>query len=502
MKKYKRILSLVVASLFLLSTVGIAAEADFEKVIESTNREYQKYIDKALEEAASSGIEADKDKISILLWQEPANIDDSIEPDQVFVFVPEKDSDDVYGYAYYENGKAAGVAKNFDFGGYLGDVYSADAKKVLEKVNNPEEITHILISGRLAFIGYYIDAEEDYIWIYDIMKESKYNETEDEKYEIVLETLYEEEEFIKIIRAEEKAYKEYIAEKEDKKVTYKDDDGDVKEKNPKKDLEDDDCDCDRPDCDNAECREDALEDKYDRDDKDDEDDDKDECDCDKETCENEECREDALEEKREKEQKSKKGKRQKKIKEVKDYGVFEGDETGDLKENDSITRAEFAAVVCRMIGIDPQKGQLGEEFDFDDVDDKHWAKEYIKAARKAGFISGRGGNKYDPDAKISYEEATKIMVALMGYTPKAEQLGGYPHGYNKVAKELGIDKDLFFEGKTEAIRGDVMEMVHNSLDIPWMIEKVFGENVEYEIADGKNGEEKTLRVILEFKIEE
>ena len=103
---------------------------------------------------------------------------------------------------------------------------------------------------------------------------------------------------------------------------------------------------------------------------------------------------------------------------------------------------------------------------------------------------------------IPVKEAMKILVSVMGYTPKAEQMGGYPHGYNRVAKELGIDKDLFFEGKKEAIRGDVMEMVNNSLDIPWMIEKVFGENVQYEIADGKNGEEKTLRIILEFKIEE
>ena len=268
MKKYKKILSLIVAMAFLASTVGFAADYDFDTIMTNTRKEYNKYIDKALKEAKDSGMVVNEEKISVLLLQEPANIDDSIEADQIFVFVPEKDGKDVYGYAYYENGKSAGVAKNFDFGGNLGDVYSKEAKGLLEKTENPEEITNLLISGRLAFIAYYIDADEDYIWVYDILEESKYNVMEDEKYEISLKTLYQEEEFVKIIKAEEKAYKEYIAEKEDKKeATYKDNEDNVKEKKPKKDHDNEyDCDCDLPDCENEDCREDALEDKYDRDD--------------------------------------------------------------------------------------------------------------------------------------------------------------------------------------------------------------------------------------------
>ena len=511
MKKYSKLLSLITAVMLFVSSVGFAADIDFDSIIENTNREYDEYIVMALKEAESDGIEADKSKISVLLWQEPESMDDSLEPNQIFVFVPEKNTGDVHGYAYYENGKSAGKAKNFDLGGALGDVYSKEAKEALERVANPEEITNLYISGRVDFVAYYIDGREDYIWVYDVLKESKYNEMEEEEYEIRLESLYEEEEFIKIIKAEEKAYKEYLKEKEDKEVVYKDKDGDEKVKKPKKDRDDDDedeictckdcpdrecgedpedCDCDLEECTSEDCREDAGEKAKDRKDKDEE------CDCDEETCDNEECREDALEEKREKE---KKEKRQKKIKEVNDYGVFQGDEEGNLHEEEYITRAEFAVVVCKILGLSPEG--VSDEFDFEDVDDKHWAKGYIKTARKAGIISGRGGNKYDPDAKISYEEAMKILVAAMGYTPKAEQKGGYPYGYNKVAQELGVDKDLFFEGKKEAIRGDVMEMVYNSLDVPMLVQKVFGDSAEYEVADGTNGKEITIRIIIESKPE-
>ncbi len=167
----------------------------------------------------------------------------------------------------------------------------------------------------------------------------------------------------------------------------------------------------------------------------------------------------------------------------------------NLNEDSHITRAEFAAVVCNMLALDVDSEWDSDDADFDDVPDKHWAKNYIKAARKAGIIAGRGGNRFDPDAKITFEEAMKMIVASIGYTPKAEQRGGFPYGYTEVAKELGITADLATPEKNFALRGDIMEMVYNSLDIPLMLQKGFGENIEYEIAD-----KKTLRIILEVEL--
>ena len=95
----------------------------------------------------------------------------------------------------------------------------------------------------------------------------------------------------------------------------------------------------------------------------------------------------------------------------------------------------------------------------------------------------------------------KMIVACVGYTSKAEQKGGFPYGYTEVAKELGVTADLETPKKGYALRGDVMEMVYNSLDIPFMLQKSFGENVEYEIADGKRGDKKTLRIILEVELD-
>lgn len=547
MKKYVKLLSLVTAMVFLVTSVGYAAEFAYDDVMANTRREYSIYIDKATELLKADGIDAQTDKASILLMAEVTDFeDDDIEHSSIFVTLPDKASEDFYTVSFYsENKKHSGTAKNFDFGGSLRDLYSSETQKILERVDSPEEIVNIRIGGRLSFLAYLIEAkDEDYIIVYDKLNDTgaNYNEMGVEEYEIEEGKIYTEDEFLKIIHSEEKAYKEYLKGKDaERESSYIDEDGDVKEKKPSGRQDDeictcpecpdpecnkdpDDCDCDLADCTSEDCREDAAkkegkekekvkEDKKEnkpqkdyKDDSDDEDEicscthcpDKecvagdDDCDCGLADCTSEDCKEDA----------AKKERRNKKSKEVKDYGVFKGDPDGDMRFEDTITRAEFAAVVCRMLGIAPGQADKMDELDFDDVDNDHWAKDYIKAARKAGIIDGKGDNKFDPEGMISNEEAIKMIIAAIGYSPKAEHKGGYPNGYVSIATELGVTDQIKVTGDANALRGDVMEMVYNSLDIPMMIEKQTPDSVEYEIADGTNGEEKTIRIILEYKISE
>jgi len=537
----KKLLALLTSAALLVSSVGFAADTTFEDVIKNTQREYSEYISKAIELLTKDGIEADADKATIYLMAEATDFDDDdIDHTSVFVNLPEKDSKDFYAVSFYsETKKHSGTAKNFDINGRLKDLYSSEVKELVESIENPEEIVNMWLGGRLSFLVYHIDAQnEDYVVLYDVLPDTgaNYNEMGLEEFEIEEGKIYTEDEFLRIIHGEADAYREYLKEKEGKEVKYVGKDGDEKVKNPSKDYDDDedelctckncpdkecaadpyDCDCDLADCTSEDCREEARENEKEKSEKKDKEskkdkDDKDElctckdcpdkecaidpydCDCDLADCTSEDCREDALEDAKKKE------KRKNKIKKVNEYGVFKGNEKGELKEDEYITRAEFAVVVCKILGLEPEEGKISDEFEFDDVDDKHWAKEYIKIARKTGFISGRGGNKYDPDARISYEEAMKILVAAMGYTPMAEQKGGYPYGYTNVAKNLGVPTDLTFNDKDEALRGDVMEMVYNSLDVPMLLQKVFGDRAEYEIADGTNGKEMTIRIILELR---
>ncbi len=504
MKKYSRVLSLVLAFAMLISVTAFAGDIGYEDALKNTAKSYEEYIDKAVEAIEADGGAPLKEPASILLWVDPTFFKDGkLSLSYVFVTLQDSHTEDTYCYSFSPDGKPAGGAGNFDFGGKLADLYSDKTSQAIAEagIDSPDEITNMILGGRVQMLAYYVEAEgEKYVILYHRFDESLYNEINAEEYELQFGKAYTEEEFIKILQAEAEAYSQYLKEKRDREKSSKDysavdDDGNVVEHKAEKDD-------DRR-------KDDKDDDRYDRDDRDDDKDDEDDideicsclscpdaeckfddddCDCDLTECSSDDCREDA----------AKRERKKKKADKIKEYGVFKGDPDGSLREADSITRAEFAAVICRILGIDAD--DIDDIDDFDDVADWHWAKGYIDAARKAGIIEGKGSNRFDPEGKISNEEAIKMIVAAMGYSPKAEQLGGYPHGYMNTANQLGVTTDLTVENAAEAVRGDIIEMIYNSLDIPMMVQNAFGENAEYVIADGTNGDEKTIRIILEIKV--
>ena len=64
---------------------------------------------------------------------------------------------------------------------------------------------------------------------------------------------------------------------------------------------------------------------------------------------------------------------------------------GKFNPDKTITRQEFAAVVCRLLG-EEESAKAITTCTFDDVADGHWAAGYITKAVELGIVSGYGGN--------------------------------------------------------------------------------------------------------------
>lgn len=168
-----------------------------------------------------------------------------------------------------------------------------------------------------------------------------------------------------------------------------------------------------------------------------------------------------------------------------DYGIFRGDENGDLNLDKNITRAEFCKVILAAMGyLDGELDKITDAEDFSDVDSEHWAYLYIKSARRLSLIDGYEDGKFLPENDITLNEVIKIVVNALGYAPKAEQAGGYPGGYNSVAEELGLTKNIAALLDEPALRGDVASIIYTALDIPVMQVVGFGEQMEYKVMDG------------------
>lgn len=173
------------------------------------------------------------------------------------------------------------------------------------------------------------------------------------------------------------------------------------------------------------------------------------------------------------------------LNELTKYGLFEGDANGDFTPYKNITRAEMAKVLCKALRISPDSYNTQM---FSDVDSSHWAFGYINALATAKIVAGNDDESFLPDREATYAEAVKMLVAAMGYAPRAESLGGYPYGYIETAKKLALTKDIDNALDLPLPRYIVFTLMYNALDVPFLVQTGFGENAaEFAVADGKNG---------------
>lgn len=169
-------------------------------------------------------------------------------------------------------------------------------------------------------------------------------------------------------------------------------------------------------------------------------------------------------------------------------GFFKGDDNGNFNPDATITRAEYAVIVCRLLGIE---GSATGKCDFTDAAD-HWATGYIKMANQYGIVKGYGDGNFGPDDAVKYEEAVKMLVCALGYEPMATSKGGYPTGYIAVASQIGLLDGVSGAAQgTGAARNIVATMTYNALDIPVMEQVGFGTEISYEIMKKNDDHDKS-----------
>lgn len=144
--------------------------------------------------------------------------------------------------------------------------------------------------------------------------------------------------------------------------------------------------------------------------------------------------------------------------------ILAGYPDGTFGAEKSITRAEMAAIVCRMIDKETDAEKAKGETIFDDVSSDHWASGYINIASKEGIINGDGNGKFRPEDDVKHEEAIKMVVCALGYGDDVEvDAKDWSKGYLEVADEKGISADLKGTKGKASTRGDVAVMSYNGL---------------------------------------
>ena len=93
------------------------------------------------------------------------------------------------------------------------------------------------------------------------------------------------------------------------------------------------------------------------------------------------------------------------IEELASRGIINGMSKDNFAPNKTMTRAEFAAIVTRALGL-PAKDTKA----FTDVPSSKWYAGYIGAANSSGIVNGVGSGKFNPDGTITRQEAAAMVA--------------------------------------------------------------------------------------------
>ena len=87
-------------------------------------------------------------------------------------------------------------------------------------------------------------------------------------------------------------------------------------------------------------------------------------------------------------------------------GLFSGDTNGLFRPADNITRAEFASVMAKSLGVDVSTYQGAS---FSDVPIGKWYAPAVAWAKASGLMSGDGGNVFRPNDPITRQEMCTVL---------------------------------------------------------------------------------------------
>ena len=149
--------------------------------------------------------------------------------------------------------------------------------------------------------------------------------------------------------------------------------------------------------------------------------------------------------------------------------VLQGYGDGLLHLEDSLTRAQMATILYRLLDEKSIAAYETAEAAFTDVPADMWCSRYVSAIAKAGIVAGVGNGSFYPNGKLTWAQ---ILTVLSRFTePKAcalqhIQYDGWAVEAVQTAVALGwIEDSADFAPNAIISRGEFMQLVNGVLTL-------------------------------------
>ncbi|MGE4353711.1 MAG: S-layer homology domain-containing protein [Oscillospiraceae bacterium] len=124
-------------------------------------------------------------------------------------------------------------------------------------------------------------------------------------------------------------------------------------------------------------------------------------------------------------------------------GAVQGDDKGNFRPNDKLTRAEFCKMAVIVMGRGDEEYLYRNRTIFPDVRANHWARGYINLAVSSDnkIIIGNSEGTFCPDDNITYAQAVTMLMRMLGYTDSDAGML-WPQGYLALAGDCGLTEGV------------------------------------------------------------
>ena len=165
-------------------------------------------------------------------------------------------------------------------------------------------------------------------------------------------------------------------------------------------------------------------------------------------------------------------------------GIINGMGQGTFMPNKTMTRAEFAAIVTRALGLTAKDTKV-----FSDVPSSKWYAGYIGTANSSGIVNGVGNGKFNPEGTITRQEAAAMVARaakLCGLDTTMDavatrnmlaQFGDYRSAASWATESLAFcysagildQSDLNIQPTKAILRSEIAQMLYNMLVVAELI---------------------------------
>lgn len=146
-------------------------------------------------------------------------------------------------------------------------------------------------------------------------------------------------------------------------------------------------------------------------------------------------------------------------------GIIKGNENGEFKPDDMITREQFARLIIAAADEEYKADIYKNTSVFPDVTSSRWSSGFVNAAVKLGYMKGMLDGKFHPTEGVTYAQVCTVLVKMLGYSD-SDLSGTWPQSYLLKAKEIGLSDDVNFTSNDQLPRWAVAVMLDNMLDCP------------------------------------